>query len=64
MRQLHPRIMSSIYQSTPVWVAQSITRRLESTKTLETMMMKNQDSLLKQWVMTEINYNPERNRRI
>lgn len=40
MRQLHPRIMSSIYQPTPVWVAQSITRRLESTKTLETMMMK------------------------
>lgn len=32
MRPLHPRIMSSIYESTPVGVAQSITRRLESTK--------------------------------
>lgn len=61
MRPLHPRIMSFVYESTPVGVAQSITRRLESTKTLETMMMKNQDSLLIQWEMTEINYNHERN---
>lgn len=53
MRPLHPRIMSSFYESTPVGVAQSITRRLESTKTLETMMMKNQDMLLKQWEISE-----------
>lgn len=44
MRPLHPRIMSFVYELTPVGVAQSITRRLESTKTLETMVMKNQDS--------------------
>lgn len=61
MRPLHPRIMSYIYEPTPVGVAQSITRRLESTYTLETVMMNNQDSVLKQWEMTEINDNHERN---
>lgn len=41
-------------------VAQSITRRLESTKTLETMMMKNQDILLRNWEISEISEDYER----
>lgn len=43
MRPLHPRVCASIYESTPVGVAQAITRKIQSTRTLEKMMVSTKD---------------------
>lgn len=54
MTPLHPRIAASIYESTPTGVAMSVVERLQSTKTLETMMIQNLDAERRYWeeVMT------------